>query len=119
MTVDDAAPARLKALRPATDEAIAMFVDDWEALWRLLQGAKQLSMRFPVKGRGTRTATFEVGGLNRSRMRGWDPPAGACHNPLIERRPASNTLARTPRTPKEADTSIVVDSSPMQRLSAA
>ena len=75
VTVDDAAPVRLKAQRPATDEAIAMFINDWEALWRLLQGAKQLSIEFPVKGRGTRTATFEVGGLNRSRMRGWDPPA--------------------------------------------
>ena len=75
VTVDEAAPVKLKGQRPATDEAIAMFINDWEALWRMIQGARHLSIEFPVKGRGTRTATFEVGGLNRSRMRGWDPPA--------------------------------------------
>jgi len=72
VSVDEGTPTRLKAERPATDEAIAMFIKDWEALWRSIKGAKQLSIEFPVKGRGTRTATFEIGGLNRSRMRGWD-----------------------------------------------
>jgi hypothetical protein len=73
--VDEGTPTRLKAQRPSTDEAIAMFINDWEALWKMIQGAKQLSIEFPVKGRGSRTATFEVGGLIRSRMRGWDAPA--------------------------------------------
>ncbi len=78
VSVDEGAPTRMKADRPQTDDAIAMFINDWEGLWRAIKGAKQLSIEFPVKGRGTRTARFEVGGLNRSRMRGWDePPAPA------------------------------------------
>ena len=72
VSVDDGQPTKMAAQRPATDEAIALFINDWEALWRSIEGAKQLSIEFPVKGRGARTATFEVGGLNRSRMRGWD-----------------------------------------------
>jgi hypothetical protein len=70
----------MAAERPTTDDAIALFINDWEALWRTINGAKQLSVEFPVRGRGARTATFEVGGLNRSRMRGWDAesnPRGA------------------------------------------
>ncbi len=72
VSVDDGPQRKMAAERPATDEAIALFIKDWEALWRAIEGAKQLAIEFPVKGRGGRTATFEVGGLNRSRMRGWD-----------------------------------------------
>jgi hypothetical protein len=75
VAVDDGKPVPLKAQRPATDEAIAMFITDLDALWQLIKGAKHLSIEFPVKGRGLRTARFEVGGLNRSRMRGWDDEA--------------------------------------------
>jgi len=57
--------------RPKTDEAIAMFVEDERALWRMLGGAKELSIEFPVKAGGTRTATFEVGGLKPEKMPGW------------------------------------------------
>jgi hypothetical protein len=70
--VDDAAAKRMAARRPPTDEAIAMFINDWKSLWRLTEDAKQLSIEFPVKAGGTRTATYDVAGLDRSRMPGWD-----------------------------------------------
>lgn len=72
VTVDDAAPVRMAANRPDTDEAIAMFIDDEKALWRMLDGAKRLAVEYPVKAGGTRTAEFEVGGLDRTRLPGWD-----------------------------------------------
>ncbi|MBB6600239.1 hypothetical protein [Luteimonas sp. MC1825] len=71
VTVDSAAPVRMAANRPDTDEAIAMFIDDERALWRMLDGAKALSVEYPVKAGGTRTAVFEVGGLDRARLAGW------------------------------------------------
>jgi hypothetical protein len=58
--------------RPKTDEAIAMFIEDERGLWRLTRNAKRLSIEFPVKPSGTRTAVFEVGGLDRMQMPGWD-----------------------------------------------
>lgn len=70
--VDEGEPRRMAANRPQTDEAIAMFIDDERALWRLLDGAKTVSIEFPVKAGGTRTAVFEVAGLDRARMPGWD-----------------------------------------------
>jgi hypothetical protein len=75
--VDDAPPRRMAARRPPTDEAIAMFINDWRAVWGLTAGAARLSVEFPVKAGGTRTATFEVGGLDRSKMPGWDAVAEA------------------------------------------
>ncbi len=72
VSVDDAAPARMAANRPDTDEAIAMFIDDERALWRKLDGAQVLTIDFPVKAGGTREAVFDVGGLDRARMPGWD-----------------------------------------------
>jgi hypothetical protein len=62
----------MAAWRPDTDEAIAMFVTDYKSLWRLLHKTKVVSIEFPVKGGGTRTATFEVDGLDGSQMPGWD-----------------------------------------------
>jgi len=62
----------MAASRPKTDEAIAMFIEDEHALWRLTRDARQLSIEFPVKGGGTRTALFELGGLDRGQMPGWD-----------------------------------------------
>jgi len=70
--VDDGAPQRMAANRPQTDEAIAMFIDDERALWRLLDGAKTVTIEFPVKAGGTRRAVFEVSGLDRERMPGWN-----------------------------------------------
>jgi len=75
VTVDDDAPKRMRANRPNTDEAIAMFINDAPALWQMIAGAKRLSVEFPVKAGGTRTASFEISGLDRSKMPGWDKPA--------------------------------------------
>lgn len=70
--VDDAAAQSMSALRPETDEAIAMFINDEHALWRMLEGARVVSIEFPVKAGGTRTAVFEVAGLDRTKLPGWD-----------------------------------------------
>lgn len=69
----DAGAARpMAASRPKTDEATAMFVEDERALWKLAKGAKLLAIEFPVKAGGTRTAVFEVGGLDPSRLPSWN-----------------------------------------------
>lgn len=70
--VDDVAPGPMAALRPKTDEAIAMFINDQRALWRMAGKAKTIAIEFPVKVGGTRTAVFEVAGLDRSKLPGWD-----------------------------------------------
>jgi hypothetical protein len=72
VTVDDAGPRSMAANRPKTDEAIAMFIDDQRTLWRLTRDAKRLAIEFPVKAGGRRTAVFEVGGLDRGKLPGWD-----------------------------------------------
>jgi hypothetical protein len=69
---DDAAPRSMSAWRPKTDEAIAMFIEDYRGLWRQMRKAQRVSIEFPVKAGGTRTAVFEVGGLDGSQMPGWD-----------------------------------------------
>jgi hypothetical protein len=72
VTVDDAAPKAMAASRPKTDEAIAMFIEDERALWRLTRDAKVITIEFPVKPAGTRTAVFEVGGLDRAKLPAWN-----------------------------------------------
>ena len=68
----DGKPAKsLPGSRPKTDEAIAMFIEDERALWKLAKGAKTLEIEFPVKGLGKRSAVFEVAGLDPGRMPGW------------------------------------------------
>lgn len=57
--------------RPKTDEAIAMFVEDERGLWRLIGQAEELSIEFPVKAGGKRSASFEVGGLKPEKLPGW------------------------------------------------
>jgi hypothetical protein len=37
-------------------------------LWKTVKGAKVIAVEFPVKAGGTRTAVFEVGGLDPSKM---------------------------------------------------
>jgi len=69
---DDAAPKPMSAWRPKTDEAIAMFIEDYRGLWKKMRQARTLKIEFPVKAGGTRTAAFEVGGLDGSQMPGWD-----------------------------------------------
>lgn len=62
----------LPGSRPKTDEAIAMFVEDNKALWKLAKASKQLSIEFPTRAVGTRTAEFEVGGLDASKLPRWN-----------------------------------------------
>lgn len=72
VTIDDAAPKPMAASRPKTDEAIAMFIDDERALWRMTRDAKVMKIEFPTKAVGKKTAVFEVGGLDRTKLPGWD-----------------------------------------------
>ncbi|MEO7938642.1 MAG: hypothetical protein ABIR55_08465 [Burkholderiaceae bacterium] len=62
----------LPGSRPKTDEAIAMFIDDHKALWKFAKTAKQLSIEFPTKAVGKRSADFEVGGLESSKLQKWN-----------------------------------------------
>ena len=62
----------LPGSRPKTDEAIAMFIDDHKTLWKLAKSAKHLSIEFPTKTVGKRSADFEVGGLNVSKLPKWN-----------------------------------------------
>lgn len=70
--VDDAKPKSMAASRPDTDEAIAMFIEDEAVLWTLAGEADLISIEFPVKAGGTRTAVFEVGGLDASKLPDWN-----------------------------------------------
>jgi len=72
LKVDDAEPRRVDASRPKTDEAIAMFIEDEKMLWKTVKSAKVITIEFPVKAGGTRTAVFEVGGLDPSKMPKWN-----------------------------------------------
>ncbi|MFT3761397.1 MAG: hypothetical protein QM761_02060 [Pseudoxanthomonas sp.] len=72
VSVDGGAPRKLSANRPDTDEAIAMFIDDHKALWKLVRKAKAIEIEFPTRDVGARKAVFEVGGLDGSQMPGWD-----------------------------------------------
>ncbi len=62
----------LPGSRPRTDEAIAMFIDDRKALWKLAKSGQRLSIEFPTKAVGRKTAEFEVGGLVPTRLPGWN-----------------------------------------------
>ena len=61
----------LPGSRPKTDEAIAMFIDDHKRLWKLATSSEQLSIEFPTKAVGKRTAEFEMGGLEAWKMPKW------------------------------------------------
>jgi len=53
-----------------------MFINDAVALWNLTRGATRISVEFPVAAGGTRTASFDVGGLGAARMPGWNASEG-------------------------------------------
>jgi hypothetical protein len=72
VAIDAAAPKAMAASRPKTDEAIAMFIEDERGLWRMTKGAKTMQVEFPTKAVGRKTAVFEVGGLDRTQLPGWD-----------------------------------------------
>jgi len=71
VTLDAKAPKAMAASRPKTDEAIAMFIEDERALWRMAGSAKTMTIEFPVKMGGKRSAMFEVGGLDTSKLPKW------------------------------------------------
>lgn len=71
VSVDDRPSQTLAAWRPDTDEAIALFVNDYKALWALAGEATRLRIEFPVKAGGTRTASFETASLDPSKLPGW------------------------------------------------
>lgn len=71
VTADDGPPQTLAAWRPDTDEAIALFIRDTKALWRMTGDASRLRVTFPVAAGGTREASFEVVSLDESKMPGW------------------------------------------------
>lgn len=66
--VDDGPVRSMAAWRPDTDEAIAMFITDHKQLWRSAAQAGQLSIEFPVKAGGTRTAVFETKGVDATTL---------------------------------------------------
>ncbi|WP_045767865.1 hypothetical protein [Xanthomonas albilineans] len=72
LKADAGVPRPAAASRPKTDEAIAMFITDNKALWKLARKTTVLQITFPVKAGGTRTAVFETGGLDGAQMPGWD-----------------------------------------------
>jgi hypothetical protein len=49
-----------------------MFITDYKSLWKLAGKTQVLSIEFPVKDGGTRTAVFETGGLDSAQMTGWE-----------------------------------------------
>ena len=72
VALDGGTPRTMAGSRPKTDGAIAMFVVDHRALRKLAKQAERtLSIEFPVKAGGTRTAVFEVAGLDRAKMPKW------------------------------------------------
>ena len=70
--IADGKAVTLPGSRPKTDEAIAMFIDDHKALWKLAKASKQLSIEFPTKTVGKRSAEFEVGGLDALKLPKWN-----------------------------------------------
>lgn len=72
VVVDGGQPRRMAANRPKTDEAIAMFIDDEKAMWALTREARVVEVTFPTAAAGEQTAVFEVAGLDRTKLPGWD-----------------------------------------------
>ena len=62
----------LPGSRPKTDEAIAMFIEDHRALWRLAKTSDRLAIEFPTRAVGKRTAEFDVGGLDSAQLPKWN-----------------------------------------------
>ena len=70
--IADGKAVTLPGSRPKTDEAIAMFIDDHKALWKLAKKSRQVSIEFPTKAVGKQTAEFEVGGLDPVKLPKWN-----------------------------------------------
>ncbi len=70
--IDDKPAKAMAASRPKTDEAIAMFIEDEPALWKMTKNASLMTIEFPAKGMGKRTAVFEVAGLDHGKLPKWN-----------------------------------------------
>ncbi len=72
IAIDDKPAKAMAASRPKTDEAIAMFIEDEAALWKMTKGSSLMTIEFPAKGMGKRTAVFEVAGLDHGKLPKWN-----------------------------------------------
>ena len=103
VTVDDGKPVSMAAWRPKTDEAIALFITDQKALWKLARKGRSISIEFPVKAGGTarrcskrvastpaacRSGGSDGGGGQRSARVVRDPALGVRHGWHADRRRA-------------------------------
>src|SRR3546814_17366985 len=70
--VDDAEPKSMSALRPATDEATAMSINDEPGLWRMPDGATPVTVGFRVQARGTPRAGVEIPGVAIGHGQCWE-----------------------------------------------
>ncbi len=71
VTVDGAAAKSMAAWRPDTDEAIAMFINDQKALWRLLRKSRWWRSNFGA-GRWHPHRRIRKRRLDGAQMPGWD-----------------------------------------------
>ena len=78
------------------DEAIALFIEDYRGLLKQMRQAQRISIEFPVKAGGTRSAVFEVGGLDGSQMPGWD---GYVPRPMARQPVPATAVDRGPAAP--------------------
>jgi hypothetical protein len=69
---DDGKVRTFSAFRPKTDEAIAMFINDYKGLWKLARENKAIEIEFLTRDGGAKTAVFETGGVNATQMPGWN-----------------------------------------------
>jgi len=72
LSFDDQAPSRVKASLPPTGEP-AIFIEDDRAFIAKLEKARTLVVNVTLKGRGSQTLKFEIGGYSPSKF----PPSVA------------------------------------------
>lgn len=70
LTLRDGKVQRISAWKPTSHAAIALFLDDPLALWRIARTTPSLTLTFPTVA-GPRRATFETGGADASQLPGW------------------------------------------------
>ncbi len=68
LKTDGGKSATLDAYRPNTKEAIAMFIKDDKALWKLARDNKAIEIEFATRDLGAKQAVFETGGVLPQRM---------------------------------------------------
>lgn len=65
---DDGKRVSMAAYRPDTKEAIAMFIKDDKALWKLARNNKSIEIEFATRDLGAKKVLFETGGVNAANM---------------------------------------------------